>query len=70
MGTVRLTFELDQEAIKSIAFLMGRKLTEWQLQQLGEKELLVNNDSEYLKNKELVVLLAATALDMLVEHND
>ncbi len=70
METVRLTFELDQEAVKSIAFLMGRKLTEWQLQQLGEKELLVNNDSGYLKNKELVVGLAAIALDMLVEHND
>lgn len=67
MKTVKLTFELDLEAIKSTAFLMGHKLTDEQLQKLGEKELLINSDSEFLKNQELVIGLSAIALSQLDE---
>ncbi len=67
METVKLTFELDQESIKSTAFFMGHKLTEGQLQKLGEGDLLVNSDSVFLKKQELVIALAAIALAMLEE---
>lgn len=51
MEKIKLTFELNQEALTSTAFLMGCQLTDKQLQQLKEEEIIVDSDSEFLKNQ-------------------
>lgn len=65
MKTVKLTFELDPEAIKTVADLVGCNLNDEHLKQLKEREFIIDKDSHFLKNQELVVGLSAIALSML-----